>query len=116
MANFHVLAGPDATPAHIPVRKISVADLKEALAKGVDDFMAMPTHLVFLGLIYPLFGLGLGALTFSSNALPLLFPLVSGFALIGPLSGRVQRVSHAAIVRVVPGTSARPRPLPAPFR
>ena len=38
MANFHVLAGPDATPAHIPVRKISVADLKEALAKGVDDF------------------------------------------------------------------------------
>jgi uncharacterized membrane protein len=86
MANFHVLAGPDATPAHIPVRKISVADLKEALAKGVDDFMAMPTHLAFLGLIYPLFGLGLGALTFSSNALPLLFPLVSGFALIGPVA------------------------------
>jgi uncharacterized membrane protein len=54
--------------------------------KGIDDFRAMPTHLAFLGLIYPLFGIGLGAVTFTSNALPLLFPLVSGFALIGPLA------------------------------
>lgn len=86
MANFHVVAGPDATPAQIPVRRIGIEDLKYALTKGVDDFMAMPTHLAFLGLIYPLFGLGLGALTFTSNALPLLFPLVSGFALIGPVA------------------------------
>jgi uncharacterized membrane protein len=86
MANFHVLTGTEATPAHVPVRKIGLADLKDAIAKGVDDFMSMPTHLAFLGLIYPLFGVGLGALTFSSNALPLLFPLVSGFALVGPVA------------------------------
>jgi uncharacterized membrane protein len=86
MANFHVIAGPDETLAHPTVRRIEIADIKEALRKGIDDFMAMPTHLIFLGLIYPLFGIGLGALTFSSNALPLLFPLVSGFALIAPLA------------------------------
>jgi uncharacterized membrane protein len=83
---FHVLAGPDETTAEVHVRKIGVEDVKYALAKGVDDFWAMPTHLVFLGLIYPLFGIGLGALTFSNNALPLLFPLVSGFALVGPVA------------------------------
>jgi uncharacterized membrane protein len=86
MANFHVIAGADETPAHPAVRNIGTADLKEALRKGLDDFKEMPTHLAFVGLIYPLFGIVLAALTFAENALPLLFPLVSGFALLGPLA------------------------------
>src|SRR6202011_5507487 len=57
MPKFHVIAGPDATPAYPIVRKIGPADLKDALAKGVDDFWAMPTSLVFLGLIYPIVGM-----------------------------------------------------------
>jgi len=86
MANFHVLAGPDETPAHPAVHDIGVEDLKEVLRKGFDDFKEMPTHLAFLGLIYPIFGICLAAFTFTENALPLLFPLVSGFALLGPLA------------------------------
>jgi uncharacterized membrane protein len=87
MANFHVLTSPDTTvPAQTSVRRIGFSDIRYALQKGLDDFMAMPTHLAFLGMIYPLFGLCLGALTFSSNGLPLLFPLVSGFALVGPVA------------------------------
>jgi len=86
MATFHVLTGPDATVGHVNVRKIHFEDIKHALLKGFDDFTAMPTHLAFLGLIYPLFGIGLGAVTFTNNALPLLFPLVSGFALVGPVA------------------------------
>jgi uncharacterized membrane protein len=86
MANFHVVAGSDGTLIHPGVRNIGPADLKEALKKGLDDFMEMPTHLAFVGLIYPLFGIALAALTFTENALPLLFPLVSGFALLGPLA------------------------------
>jgi uncharacterized membrane protein len=86
MANFHVIAGAGETPAHPVVRNIGAPELKEALRKGFDDFKEMPTHLVFLGLIYPLFGICIAALTFTSNALPLLFPLVSGFALLGPLA------------------------------
>src|SRR5919112_5575039 len=86
MANFHVIAGPDETPAHPEVRHIGTEDLKAALAKGVDDFKEMPTHLAFIGLIYPLLGICIAALTFVDNALPLIFPLVSGFALLGPLA------------------------------
>lgn len=86
MAMSRANAGADAPPAGLPVRTIGSADLKEALRKGYDDFTAMPTHLAFLGLFYPFFGVILGALTFSNNALPLLFPLVSGFALVGPIA------------------------------
>jgi uncharacterized membrane protein len=86
MANFHVIAGADEAPAHPIVRKIGLGDIKEALARGFDDFWAMPSHLVFLGLIYPIIGVCLAALTFSNNALPLLYPLASGFALVGPFA------------------------------
>ncbi|MGO4573969.1 DUF2189 domain-containing protein [Microvirga sp. 2TAF3] len=86
MANFHVIAGAEATPAHPVVRKIGLADIKDALVKGLDDFLAMPSHLAFLGLIYPIFGICLAALSFSNNALPLLYPLVTGFALVGPFA------------------------------
>lgn len=86
MANFHILAGAGEVPAHPVVRKIGPADLKLALARGFDDFWAMPSHLVFLGLIYPIIGACLAALTFTNNALPLLYPLASGFALIGPIA------------------------------
>jgi len=86
MANSHVIAGLHAAGAPPAVRKIGFRDIKESLAKGVDDFMAMPSHLAFICLIYPLVGIGLAALTFTTNALPLLFPLASGFALIGPLA------------------------------
>lgn len=36
---------------------MQVADLKEVLKKGCEDFMAMPTHVVFLCAIYPIIGL-----------------------------------------------------------
>ena len=86
MAMFRAIADAEAPSAALPVRGIGPEDLKEALRKGVDDFMAMPTHLAFLGLFYPFFGAVLGALTFSGNALQLVFPLVSGFALVGPIA------------------------------
>jgi uncharacterized membrane protein len=68
------------------VRSIGPADLKDALAKGLDDFRAMPTHVVFLSLIYPIVGLVLGRATLGYNVLPLLYPLSAGFALIGPFA------------------------------
>ncbi len=86
MAHFHVIAGADEIPAHPVVRKIGPSDLKEALSRGFDDFWAMPSHLLFLALIYPIAGACLAALTFTNNALPLLYPLASGFALLGPLA------------------------------
>jgi uncharacterized membrane protein len=86
MAGFHVIAGASETLEHIRVRKISISDLIDALKHGVDDFMVKPSHIVFLCLIYPVVGVVLAAWTSGANALPLLFPLVSGFALIGPFA------------------------------
>src|ERR1700737_4336680 len=86
MPNIHVLTGAGESPAHPVVRKIGVADLKDAVAKGIDDFLAMPTHVIFLAVIYPLVGLFLAGITFGHNVVPLLYPLAAGFALIGPFA------------------------------
>ena len=66
------------------VRRIGLADLKEVLLKGLDDFGAYRTDVIFLCIIYPIAGLILARLAFGYEMLPLLFPLASGFALIGP--------------------------------
>lgn len=74
-------------PAEQPVvRKIGIADLKQSLLEGVDDFKAMPTHALFIVLIYPVLGLFLARYSFGYKVLPLLFPLMSGFALLGPFA------------------------------
>ena len=86
MPNIHVLTGAGESPGYPVVRKIGVADLKDAVAKGIDDFMAMPTHVIFLAVIYPLVGLFLAGITFGHNVVPLLYPLAAGFALIGPFA------------------------------
>jgi uncharacterized membrane protein len=71
----------EAIPA---VRKIEVADLWEVLRKGVEDFAASRTDVILLCLIYPLLGLILVRSVFGYGLLPLLFPIASGFALLGP--------------------------------
>lgn len=68
------------------VRKITTAEVGHALKRGVGDFMAMPTHAVFLVALYPVIGLLLAALTFGYDLLPVLYPLASGFALVGPFA------------------------------
>lgn len=70
-----------------PVRRIGIADLRTALARGVEDFAAYRTDVVFLCLIYPIIGLVLGRLAFGYDMVPLLLPLAGGFALIGPVAG-----------------------------
>ena len=86
MANLHVIAGSSLRSAEPVVRKIGLSDLKDALAKGFTDFWAMPTHVVFIGLIYPIIGIVLGRLTLGYDVLSLLFPLAAGFALVGPFA------------------------------
>jgi uncharacterized membrane protein len=68
------------------VRSITLADLRDALARGLDDFAAFRSDVAFLCVIYPLAGLVLARLVFGYEFLPLLFPLASGFALIGPVA------------------------------
>lgn len=69
------------------IRRIGLADLQQALARGFEDFAAHRTDVVFLCLLYPIIGLVLGRLAFGYGMLPLLFPLAAGFTLIGPIAG-----------------------------
>ena len=68
------------------VCRIKVTDLRDAVVRGLDDFGAYRTDVIFLCLIYPLVGISLALLTFGYETLPLLFPLASGFALVGPVA------------------------------
>jgi uncharacterized membrane protein len=72
--------------SHPEVRRIHVVDLLLALRQGRDDFLQKASHYIFLCLIYPIVGVVLAMWTSGNNALPLLFPLMSGFALIGPFA------------------------------
>ncbi|PWC52433.1 cytochrome C oxidase subunit I [Azospirillum sp. TSO22-1] len=68
------------------IRRIDVADLKDVLKRGLDDFGAYRTDVIFLCLIYPAVGLVLARAAYGRDMMHLLFPLASGFALIGPLA------------------------------
>lgn len=77
----------DAPHARAPsVRRIAVADLLGVLKHGFEDFAACRSDVAFLCVIYPVAGLVLAWLAFDYDMLPLLFPLASGFALVGPFA------------------------------
>lgn len=85
MAEKTAISGADARPARLVVRKIGVSDLREALSGGIDDFKAVPTHLIFLCIIYPALTLVFARTAAGYDVLPLVFPLLAGYTLIGPL-------------------------------
>lgn len=68
------------------VRRIGADDLRDALARGYADFMATPTQLVFLGVIYPLVGLVAARAAAGGDLLPLFYPMVAGLSLMGPVA------------------------------
>jgi uncharacterized membrane protein len=86
MAYSHILVGTGTTPARPVVRRISLSDVWRALARGYADFSQMPSHAVFLCVIYPLLGILMIATTLNFSMAPLAFPLAAGFALVGPLA------------------------------
>ena len=86
MANEKQIAGAYPSTGQPIVRTIGMADIKDALAKGIDDFKAKPSHVVFLCLLYPVIGLILWRATLERELLSLLFPLVAGYALVGPIA------------------------------
>ena len=69
------------------VSRITVADLKDALTKGFDDFMAYRTDIIFLIAVYPIISLIVIAASFRYELIPLVFPIVSGSAILGPFVG-----------------------------
>lgn len=68
------------------VSRISAADIRAALAEGLDDFGAYRSDVIFLCVIYAAVGLVVSQFLFGTALLPLLFPLASGFAIVGPFA------------------------------
>lgn len=66
------------------IRRISVADVFDALRHGFEDFWGHPSHYAFAGVIYPIVMVVVGFWVSGQNVLPLLYPLATGFALLGP--------------------------------
>ena len=86
MADFHVIGGASETLAHPQIRKIHISDLGDVLRAGFSDFWDKPSHYAFIGFIYAIVGVALALWSSGTNALPMIFPLASGFALLGPLA------------------------------
>ncbi len=68
------------------IRVLSSADLRWALSAGWNDFKTKRGDLILLPFIYPLVGVLAAFFAFNSKLFPLLFPLVGGFALVGPVA------------------------------
>lgn len=86
MAQPHILVGQSETAAEPVVRRISPSDLLDALSQGLRDFAEMPSHALFLCVIYPVIGIVLASAMLGFSVLPLLYPLAAGFALLGPIA------------------------------
>ena len=86
MARFHVIAGSSEAPLRPAIRRLGLADIRASLFEGIDDFLAHPSHIAFIALLYPAIGLCLAAYASGVGAFSLLYPLMAGFALLGPLA------------------------------
>lgn len=86
MSNFHVIAGAGQKLDMPMIRRITIADLVDALRRGAADFWEKPSHYIMLVLIYPIVGIVLTVWMNGYHTWPLLYPLVGGFAIIGPFA------------------------------
>lgn len=78
--------GGDEGLARPRVRHIGLHDIREALRKGVQDFAVLRSDVAFLCLFYPVIGLALCWVAFHQSMLPMVFPMLAGFALLGPVA------------------------------
>jgi uncharacterized membrane protein len=76
-------ADPNVRPE---TRILMLEDLRLALRKGWADLEAMRSDVMFACLLYPLMGALLLALAARGDLTHLLFPVLSGFALVGPVA------------------------------
>jgi len=66
------------------VNRITTADLNDALMRGIADEGAYRTDVFFLVLAYPILCFAAAYAAFGLDMIPLLFPLASGMAILGP--------------------------------
>jgi uncharacterized membrane protein len=68
------------------IRSLTFTDLINALRAGLADFAAARADVIFIALIYPLAGLIMITMGVSMDLLPLVVPMITGFAILGPVA------------------------------
>lgn len=68
------------------VNTLSLQDLRDALAQGYDDFKTFRSDLIAVCTLYPIIGICLAVMAFQGNLVHLIVPLITGFALLGPVA------------------------------
>ncbi|CAD0184153.1 putative integral membrane protein [Ruegeria sp. THAF57] len=68
------------------VQTLSLSDLWACLRAGSEDFVETRADAIFVVLIYPIAGLLMFGFGLNRNMVPLLAPLIAGFALVGPVA------------------------------
>lgn len=86
MAHLHVMTGAGDKLDMPVVKTITLSDLMLALRRGAQDFWAKPTHYFLLMVIYPVIGIVLTVWMNGFYTWPMLYPLIGGFALVGPIA------------------------------
>jgi uncharacterized membrane protein len=86
MADVWTTRASPLTNAAPEVRRIGFGDLWAALRQGWTDFLATPTQLVFLCILYPVIGLVAATLAAGGDVMHLFYPMAAGFALVGPIA------------------------------
>ncbi|WP_171122709.1 MULTISPECIES: DUF2189 domain-containing protein [unclassified Ruegeria] len=68
------------------VQTLTLSDLWACLRAGSEDFVETRADAIFVVLIYPIAGLLMFGFGLNRNMVPLLAPLIAGFALVGPVA------------------------------
>ena len=68
------------------VQLLTRDDIRHALQAGWEDMTALRADALTLVAVYPLIGITLIAMSFNAGLIPLIVPLITGFALLGPVA------------------------------
>lgn len=81
-----VVATPARDESPPQTRRLTMDDLRQALRKGWADLGAMRSDVMFACMLYPVMGAVLLGIAAQGSMAHLLFPVLSGFALVGPVA------------------------------
>ena len=84
MAHYHSVTAACSNNIDLTVNEISVSDIWISIRLGWRDFMHQPTHYFFAIILYPFIGIVMWLWASEANTVQLLFPMMAGFALLGP--------------------------------
>ena len=84
MSQYRLFTTECPSEIEICVNKISTTDIWWSLHLGWKDFLQQPSHYFFVITLYPFMGFVLYFWGSDQNTIQLLFPMLTGFALLGP--------------------------------